>query len=157
MSTLKADSVIASSGVNTDLALTGKGTGVPDLETGFKVNGTSFLASANSWTKAQRGAIVVLADGATITPDMDDGNNFSVTLGGNRDLANPSNLTAGQTGSIYVTQDGTGSRTLSYGTYWDFAGGAAPTLTTSAAAVDRIDYIVRTTTSIHAVATLAYS
>tara|TARA_Y100000310_G_scaffold87397_1_gene84227 strand:- start:939 stop:1811 length:873 start_codon:yes stop_codon:yes gene_type:complete len=115
------------------------------------------LNTAQNWTKGQRGEITGLSDGATITPDMDDSNNFSVTLGGNRTLANPSNLTAGQTGSIYVTQDGTGSRTLSYGTYWDFAGGSAPTLTTTAAAVDRIDYAVRTTTSIHAVATLAYS
>jgi len=113
--------------------------------------------ATQNWTKGQRGEITALADGATITPDFDDSNNFSVTLGGNRALANPSNLTAGQTGSIYVTQDGTGSRTLSYGHYWHFAGGSAPTLTTTVAAVDRIDYIVRTANSIHAVATLAYS
>ena len=56
-----------------------------------------------------------------------------------------------------MTQDGTGSRTLAYGSYWDFAGGTAPTLTTTASAVDRIDYVVRTTGSIHAVATLALS
>jgi len=66
-------------------------------------------------------------------------------------------MVVGQTGSIFVVQDGTGSRTLSFGTYWDFAGGTAPTLTTTASAVDRIDYIVRTSTSIHAVATLDYS
>ena len=41
--------------------------------------------------------------------------------------------------------------------YWDFAAGTAPVLTTTASAVDRVDYIVRTSTSIHAVATLAYS
>ena len=83
--------------------------------------------------------------------------NFSVTLGGNRTLANPSNQVAGQTGSIFVTQDGTGSRTLSYGANWDFPAGTAPTLTTTASAIDRIDYIVRASGSIQAIATLAYS
>jgi len=54
-------------------------------------------------------------------------------------------------------QDATGSRTLSFGTYYDFAGGTAPTLSSGAAAVDRIDYIVRTATSIHCVFTADYS
>ena len=113
--------------------------------------------TAQNFTAGQRGEITALTDGATITPDCNDSNNFSVTLGGNRTLANPSNITAGQSGSIFVSQDGTGSRTLSFGSYWDFAGGTAPTLTTTASAVDRIDYVVRSTTSIHAVATLALS
>jgi hypothetical protein len=112
---------------------------------------------AQSFTAAQRGAISALTDGSTITPDFAVANNFSVTLGGNRTLANPTNLTAGQSGSIFVTQDGTGSRTLAYGSYFDFAGGTAPTLSTTANAVDRIDYVVRTTTSIHAVFTANYS
>ena len=115
------------------------------------------LDTAQTFTKGQRGEITALTDGATITPDLNDSNNFSVTLGGNRTLANPSNCTAGQSGSIFITQDGTGSRTLAYGSYWDFAAGTAPTLTTTASAVDRIDYVVRTATSIHAVATLALS
>jgi hypothetical protein len=112
---------------------------------------------AQSFTAAQRGAISALTDGATITPDFAVANNFSVTLGGNRTLANPSNLTAGQTGSIFITQDGTGSRTLAYGSQYDFIGGTAPTLSTAANAVDRIDYVVRTTGSIHCVFTANYS
>lgn len=101
--------------------------------------------------------IGTLTDGATITPNFDANQNFSVTLGGNRTLANPTNIDAGQTGSIFVVQDGTGSRTLSFGSYWKFAGGTAPTLSTAAGSVDRIDYIVYTTTAIHAVATLNVS
>jgi len=110
-----------------------------------------------SFSKAQRGAIVTLTDGATITPDFATANNFTVTLAGNRTLANPTNLTAGQTGSIFIVQDGTGSRTLAYGSYYDFVSGTAPTLTTAASSVDRIDYVVRTTGSIHAVFTANYS
>jgi hypothetical protein len=112
---------------------------------------------AQTYTAGQRGEITALTDGATITPDLADSNNFSVTLGGNRTLANPSNIVAGQSGSIFITQDGTGSRTLAYGSYYDFAGGTAPTLSTAANAVDRIDYIVRSSTSIHCVFTANYS
>ncbi len=113
--------------------------------------------AAQTFTSGQRGEITALSDGATITPDMNDSNNFSVTLGGNRTLANPSNIAVGQCGSIFIAQDGSGSRTLAFGSYYDFVDGTAPTLTTTASAVDRIDYVVRTSTSIHAVATLAYS
>ena len=92
--------------------------------------------------------ISALTDGATITPDFSVANNFSVTLGGNRTLANPTNITAGQSGVIFVTQDGTGSRTLAYGTYWDFPNQSAPSLTTTANAVDVLVWTARTTTSI---------
>ena len=127
------------------------------LQTQINAKGTgdASLDTAQNWTKGQRGEITALTDGATITIDMADSNNFSVTLGGNRTFANPSNDTAGQSGSIFITQDGTGSRTASWGTDWEFAGGTAPTLTTTAAASDRIDYVIRSGTSIQAVATLA--
>ena len=118
---------------------------------------TAVTDVAQTFTAAQRGTITTLTDGATVTPDFAASNNYTLTLGGNRTIANPTNLTAGQSGSIFLVQDGTGSRTASWGSYWDFAGGTAPTLTTTASAVDRIDYVVRSSTSIHAVATLAYS
>ena len=41
MSTLKSDAITAATGTNTDLDLSGKGTGVPDIATGFKVGGTA--------------------------------------------------------------------------------------------------------------------
>lgn len=112
---------------------------------------------AQTFTAAQRGTIATLTDGATVTPDFAASNNYTLTLGGNRTISNPTNLTAGQSGSIFLVQDGSGSRLASWGSFWDFAGGTAPTLTTTASAVDRIDYVVRSSTSIHAVATLAYS
>lgn len=108
------------------------------------------LSLAQTFTAAQRGTISALTDGATITADFAVANNFSVTLGGNRTLANPSNITAGQSGCIFLSQDATGSRTLAFGTNWDFAGGTAPTLSTAANAVDLLVYTVRTTTSIQA-------
>jgi len=108
-------------------------------------------------TKSAAADIVALTDASTIAVDLATGQNFSVTLGGNRTLGNPTNCVAGITGSVFVTQDGTGSRTLAYSGYWKFAGGTAPTLSTTAAAVDRIDYVVMSATVIHAVATLNVS
>ena len=115
------------------------------------------LATAQTFTAGQRGEVTTLTDGANISIDLADSNNFTVTLAGNRTLDNPSNIVAGQSGSIFIVQDGTGSRTLAFGSYYDFAGGTAPTLSTAASSVDRIDYIVRSGTSIHAVFTAAYS
>ena len=122
-----------------------------------QIDAKAAVGTANTWTAGQRGEITALSDGSTITIDMADSNNFSVTLGGNRTFANPSNDTAGQSGSIFITQDGSGSRTASWDTDWDFAGGVAPTLTTTAGAVDRIDYVIKDSSNIHAVATLNYS
>lgn len=119
-------------------------------ETDAFIATTAKLAVAQSFTKAQRGAVVALTDGATITPDFSLANNFSVTLGGSRTLANPTNLTAGQSGIIVITQDGTGSRTLAYGSYFKFAAGTAPTLTTTASAVDVLAYYVESSTRITA-------
>ena len=107
------------------------------------------LAVTQSFTKAQRGTPVALTDAATIAVDLSLGNNFSVTLAGNRTLGDPTNATAGQSGVIVITQDGTGSRTLAYaGTKWKFAGGTAPTLTTTASAVDVLAYYVESATRI---------
>lgn len=114
---------------------------------GYNAN-TAISSLAQTWTKPQRGSIGTLTDGATITPDFSTYNDFTVTLGGNRTLANPTNITVGQKGTIYVNQDGTGSRTLAFGTYYKWSGGTAPTLTTTASAVDVITYHVISSTFI---------
>ena len=108
------------------------------------------VAENNTFSKAQRGAVSALTDGATITADFAAANNFSVTLGGNRTLANPTNQTAGQSGAITITQDGTGSRTLAYGSNWKFSQGSAPVLTTTANAVDVLVYFCESSSRITA-------
>ena len=130
---------------------------VKSIVTGSTVTGLGETTSSDQLEGRFAVEIATLTDAATITPDFGANQNFTVTLAGNRTLANPSNMVVGQTGSIFIVQDGTGSRTLSYGTSYDFAGGTAPTLTTTASAVDRIDYVVRTSTSIHCVFTANYS
>ena len=117
-------------------------------------NAAATLTAVQTFTAGQRGEVTALTDASSIATNLALSNNFSVTLAGNRTLANPTNTVAGQSGSIFITQDGTGSRTLAFGTNFKFVAGTAPTLSTTAASVDRIDYVVASATKIHAVASL---
>ena len=101
------------------------------------------------------GATITAATSAsTITLDLGASVHHSVTLAHNTTFADPSNEVAGQSGSIIITQDGTGSRTAAWNSAWKWTGGTAPTLSTAASAVDRIDYLVVAAGNIHAVASL---
>ena len=80
------------------------------------------------------------------------GNNFSMTLVGSIVLSNPSGVTTGQSGVIYIQQDGVGNHTVGFGSHWDFPSATAPTLSLTASALDAITYSVRTSTSIVAAA-----
>lgn len=125
--------------------------------TGFLGIGKTSPSTQFHIAKSAAADITAVSYGATVTPVLLSYQNFSVTLTGNVTIANPASadMIPGITGSVFLTQDGTGSRLLSaVGTFWDFPGGTVPTLTTTAAAVDRIDFIVRSASSIHAVASL---
>jgi hypothetical protein len=95
--------------------------------------------------------IVTVTDAACISVNFALGNNFLVTLAGNRTLKAPVNCTAGQTGNFYVIQDSTGSRTLSYNSAWQFVSAAAPTLSTGASDVDILVYSARSATTVDSV------
>lgn len=105
------------------------------------------LTTDQVWSAA---AEVTLTDAATITVDMNTFINAVVTLAGNRAMGNPTNEKVGQSGCIRIVQDGTGSRTLSYGTDWEFAGGTAPTLSTAAGSNDLLFYHVIATNRVYA-------
>ena len=111
-------------------------------------------AGGISLTGGAAANITALSDGATITIDMATACHHSVTLGGNRTFAAPSNQVVGQAGSIFITQDGTGSRTAAFNSAFKFVGGTAPTLTTTASATDRIDYIIKSSNVIHCAVSL---
>ena len=107
----------------------------------------------NTYSAAQRGSISALGgQTSTVTLNMNNANHFSLTANGNITIANPTNTTAGQSGSITVVANG--SYTTSFGSHWRFATGSAPTLSTVAAKQDRIDYYVFSSNTIHAVATI---
>ena len=92
--------------------------------------------------------------GGTTTIDMDTSDNWIITMGGNTTIGDPSNEKVGQTGSIWLVQDGTGSRTAAWNSAFKWVGGTAPTLTTTASMIDRVDYIVKAAGEINAVISL---
>jgi hypothetical protein len=98
---------------------------------------------------------VALTSGV-ITLDFSGSNNFELVLGGNSTLGAPTLPSGGQTGVITVRQDNVGSRTLSYSGGWQFAGGSAPTLTTTASGVDVLTFYVTSPTEIQTIATLDF-
>ena len=128
---------------------------------GLTITGAAEIGNIRTHTNFDAGASVDIKDlgnaTGTVVLDLNENSNFSITLTGNLTLANPTSLTAGTSGSIFLTQDGTGSRTATFGNSFDFIAGTAPTLTTAASSVDRLDYIVLDSSNIHTVATLAYS
>ncbi len=85
--------------------------------------------------------------GSTVL-DFQTYQNFVLTFTGNVTLANPSTEAVGQSGFITIIQDGTGSRTLAIGTDYETAGGSGLTISTAAAAVDVIPYVVKASGSI---------
>jgi hypothetical protein len=139
--------------------------GAADFKTNISVGGTAVVGGAAQFAstvtvsgkgKFMTGAltpIVTLTDAASVATDLNTGNVFYVTLGGNRTLAAPTETTTniGAVGQIFIQQDGTGSRTLSYNTVFQFPGASVPVLSTTANAVDTLFYAVRTTAKVDAI------
>ena len=108
-----------------------------------------------AFTKAQRGTPVALTDASSVAVDLSLGNNFTLLctsgVGATRQLANPTNAVAGQTGLITVTQASGGGNALTFAGNYKFAGGSgqAPSLTTgTGSAVDVLPYSVKSATEI---------
>lgn len=136
------DAIATAVATKEDTANKGAANGYCGLDASGLVDDTDLSANIfrldtpQSVTAGKGDTFVTLTDGATISPDCDDGNSWIVTLAGNRTLANASNPRDGQTVTLIVQQDGTGSRTLSWGSAYKFPSGSAPTLTTTASAID---------------------
>ena len=101
-----------------------------------KING---LTSAN---------IQTLTDGANISWDVSQGAFAIVTLSGNRTFDNLINITPGSIYKLKVIQDSTGGRTLTFGSYFKFPGGIAPTLSSSGGSVDLLEFVAYSSTEI---------
>ncbi len=102
-----------------------------------------FSSLAQSATTTQVGPIVSnvvteLTDAATVTWDATTAFAFKVTLGGSRTVSNPTGQVAGSLYTLNVIQDGTGSRLITWGSAFKYAGGTAPVLSTGAGMSDVI-------------------
>ncbi len=115
-------------------------------------NGGTSGGNGRVTTKGTIGEVSAVGDKTgDITLDFKTANNFSMTLTGTSVLKNPTTLVAGQSGVLFITQGSGGSKLLSYESYWDFPdGGTPPVLSTTAAAVDMIVWIARSSNKISA-------
>jgi hypothetical protein len=91
-------------------------------------------------------AVVNLADAATIAVDASLGNDFRVTIAGNRTMGNPANPAKGQQIIFQVTQGSSGSFTLSWDSSYEFSADLPqPTLSTTAGQTDVLGFICNAT------------
>ena len=126
-------------------------TGAKTFTSAVTMTGNAAFTGSVQVSTAVNVNTVTLTDAASIVPSFDAGNTFVVTLGGNRTLAAPTSANIGQTGSIRIIQDATGSRTLSYNSAYQFVSGSVPTMDTSAGAQSILVFSCRSATTIDAV------
>ena len=97
------------------------------------VSGSYHLGKANQLAQT-------LTDAATVTWDTSLGQIATVTLGGSRTMAAPTNLKVG-TYILHVIQGGSGSYTLTWNSVFKWPAGVAPTLTTTANRRDLFSFV----------------
>lgn len=98
---------------------------------------TAFVQDATFITAVPADPTTTLTDGATVNWNMNNGTVATLTLGGNRTMAAPTNLSV-RTFILVLIQDGTGSRTVTWNSVFKWPGGVAPVLSTAAGAKDVI-------------------
>jgi hypothetical protein len=114
---------------------------------GFDVD-TAKTDLAQTFTAAQRGAVVALAGSGTVTPDFALANNFSMALSGTTTLAFPSGVASGQSGAIRIEQGN--NFVVSYSGAWQFPNSTPPNNTVVSGAADLLVYYAHSTSGITA-------
>lgn len=132
------------------LVLAGQTFGIP------AATGVLFLRDDGQWTSVSGGsaqlsgatftgwlapAVSALTFGTAIPVNAALGNVFTLTLTASTGtVSNPTNPVDGQIIRFRVAQDGTGSRTVAWGSAYDFGSGSAPALSTAAGKVDVLPF-----------------
>lgn len=110
---------------------------------------SAYTTKAQTFTKPQiAGQTSLTSTSNSIAVDLGTTNDFTHTFTENTTLANPTNISVGQTGSIAFTQHASSPKTLAFDTYWKFPGGSVPTVTSTNSAEDTLFYRVRSSTKI---------
>lgn len=107
--------------------------------TAATISDNNSFTGSNTFKKTIQ-TITTASDAATVTFDLSAGNIHQVTLGGNRTLA----LSSPSTGQVFLlrlVQDAVGSRTVTWFSTIKWVGGSAPTLSTTATAVDVFGFV----------------
>jgi hypothetical protein len=131
--------------ISAPVSIANGGTGQATASAALTALGGAALAGA-TFTGYLAPAVAALTFGTTISVNAALGNVFAVTLTASTGtIANPSSPVDGQVIRFRITQDGTGNRTVAWGTAYDWgsAGGAAnapPVLTAVAGKTDILGF-----------------
>ncbi len=110
--------------------------------------GAAAIAAAQTFTHGQRvGATALTSTSNDTAIDLSLNNNFTATLTEDTTLANPTNIVAGQSGRIAITQ-AAGDYTVAFDTYYKFPGGSTPSVSTGTGALDLLYYDIVDSTHI---------
>jgi hypothetical protein len=149
LSSLNVSGIVANTaaGVLTTVSTTGTGLVVkentPTLITPNIGAATASSINATGDITAKRYKLTMptaTSAAATTNIDLSTGNVFTINLGANITSLTTSNAAVG-TYLIKFVQDATGSRTVSFPAAWKWAGGVAPTLTTTASKLDIVTLV----------------
>jgi hypothetical protein len=142
---LSADRTLAVSyGTTSGTAAQGNDSRITGAEQVANKNATSGYAGLDSASRvAPANAPLVPqvqapAFASTVTIDASTGSEFDITLTGNLTLGNPTNPVHGQKVLFALTQDATGSRTLTLGSAFN----AGPLTVTLSTAANKVDYLL---------------
>lgn len=139
--------ILAAAGGDTDIDMLyqTKGDGVHEF------TGAVAGSSAITVTPASTGEIAI---------DLADGNIFNAVLTTANTayiVSAPTNQQEALGGSVFLQTSTAGANTVSFNAVWGFNTGTAPTMSTGKAVIDRVDFLTRGTTEIHAVYSNAVS
>ncbi len=126
------------------------------VEGALTVVGATALNSTVSLGAAAIGILVSSNATGDTTLNLQNGNFFKLTLTGNTSITTPTNIAPGQSGIIYLIQDGTGGRSVSFSDVWNFSSGVTVTPTSVADSVDLISYFVRGVSAIDVASALDF-
>jgi hypothetical protein len=126
------------------------------VEGALTVVGATALNSTVSLGAAAIGILVSSNATGDTTLNLQNGNFFKLTLTGNTSVTTPTNIAPGQSGIIYLIQDGTGGRSVSFSDVWNFSSGVTITPTSVANSVDLISYFVRGVSAIDVASALDF-
>lgn len=115
------------------------------------------LGQVNAFTAQQSVTPLALTPGSTVAWNMNTGQNATLTPVQNFTLSNPTNIVAGSSGMLTITQDGTGTRVITWSSAYKFAGGTKVVLSTAASSVDEMAWYSPDGTNVHVSGLLAFS
>jgi|TARA_R110000822_G_scaffold235033_5_gene366029 hypothetical protein len=116
------------------------------------IRGAKTYTSINTFGGQVVGTPKTVTYTTSLTLDLNEACNFICSLSASDvSIGNPSNAVPGQSGTIYLIQNVSGSHAATYGSAWKFVGASVPNLSTAVSAVDLLVYNVRSATTIDSI------